>query len=816
MTKEYLHEMFWRMLKKDLADKKGLNIILFLFMCFASILTVASAIVLYANYLGKPAAYNKINAADIAIVAQRDLDGTEANQQEVLEWFQSRADVTDVELGQTVRFRSNAVFFADLNNDDYSKIVNSNFYAFDTTMEHDLVTDLDGNFLNLPYGTIAVPQDVQSTMGLKIGDKVRIVTQMGNIYEFTIAAFTKDIGISNFYRLFFNNEDYQILLSESPVIYDVYLATMPEGGTSVGQSLLISAFTENESDFGSIEVSDSRLGFNGANDSSNVTNACMIIVAVFLIIMVFMTVSFTIKTAIKNEEKELGMLKALGVESASFNWLFAAKYLAFSLLGTVAGFFGGIHIAGLYLKYLAFNLLKPEVTPMVITALIASLMIFVLIIVFVTLALRRMKKISIMDVIAGENRGERFGRLPGLFLHKIKNINIPFYLALTDLLTKIKRYSFLILAYVMGITLIIICLELENTTNKEYWITKYWGQPHYDFAIDLPDDVMETYIERGGSIRGAYDIMNEEIEAAGIPAEINYHQTYGTTSLTHEGNTYEVYLEWNAPSKVNGELYEGVNPVLRNEVLLDAYHATSFGIDVGDTVSVDYYKYSDDGLTSSLVTEDFIVVGLYDGPEAYLALTWGDAFEGCARGEIYPCGCVINAPEDQHPQVIEQLRDLFGKGSIRDHDEHTAFCLKDLHDMWAMLLSIILPFIVLMMIMVTVLYMSVNILDEVPEIALLKCTGFTNGNIKAWQLIRGLLILVSSAIIAVIFDNTIALFLVTKLYNNMGHIMRLIPNRNILNYYILIPSIIIAAILLVLSIVLKKVNSIELWRIRND
>lgn len=808
--------MFWRMLKKDMADKKGLNIILVLFMCFASILTVASAIVLYANYLGKPAAYKRINAADVTVVSERDLDGTEENREEILQWFDKREDVTGVETGETIMFRSNAVFFRDLDNDDFSKIVNSVFYAFDLSMEHDLATDLDGEFLDLPYGTIAVPQDIQNTMGLKIGDKVQIVTQMGNIYEFTIAAFTKDAGISNFYRLFFNDEDFQILMSESPVAYDVYMATMTEGNTSVDEAQLISAFTEKESDFGSVVVSDSRLGWNGANDGSNATNACMIIVSIFLIIMVFMTVSFTIKTAIKNEEKELGMLKALGVESASFNWLFAAKYLAFSLVGTVAGFFGGIHLAGLYVKYLAFNLLKPEAAPMVITALAASLMIFLLIILFVALALRRMKKISIMDVIAGENRGERFGKIPGLFLHKIKNINIPFYLAITDLITKIKRYSFLILAYVMGITLIIMCLELENTTNQEYWITKYWGLPHYDFAIDLPDDLMETYIERGGSIRGAYDIMNEEIQAAGIPAEINYHQTYGTSSLTHEGKTYEVYLAWNCPSRYSGELYEGVKPVLRNEVLLDAYHATSFGIDVGDTVSVDYYKYSDDGLTSELVTEDFIVVGLYDGPEAYLALIWGDAFEGCARGETYPCGCIINAPEDQHPQVIEQLRELFGKGSIRDHDEHTAYCLKDLHSMWAMLLVVIIPFIVLMMIMVTVLYMSVNILDEVPEIALLKCSGFTNGNIKAWQLLRGLLILVSSAVLAVIFDNTVGLFLITKLYNTMGHIIRLVPNRDILNFYILIPALIVAAILLVLGIVLKKVNSIELWRIRND
>ena len=808
--------MFWRMLKKDLADKKGLNIILFLFMCFASILTVASAIVLYANFLGKPCAYKRINAADVLIVSERDLGGTEENRKEILDWFSKRDDVTDVELGQTIRFRSNAVSFADLKNDDFSKIVNSSFYGFDLSMKHDLVTDLDGKFFELPYGTVAVPQDVQNTMGLKTGDKVHVVTQMGNIYEFTIAAFTKDISISNFYRLFFNSEDYQILISESPIVYDVFMATMKEGNTDVDQGQLRSEFKKKESDFGKTVVSDSLLGWNGANDGSYATNACMIIVSVFLIFMVFMTVSFTIKTAIKNEEKELGMLKALGVESASFNWLFAAKYLAFSLAGTVVGFFGGIYLAGIYVKYLAFNLLKPEMMPMIVTALIAALAIFLLIILFVAFALRRMKKISIIDVIAGENRGERFRALPGFFLHKIRNINIPLYLALTDLITKIKRYSFLILAYVMGITLVILCLELENTTNREYWITKYWGQPHYDFAIDLPDDLMQKYIDRGGNVKGAYDIMNEEIKAAGIPAEINYHQVYGTSSLIHKGKTYETYLEWNASDKVNRKLYQGVNPVLRNEVIVDAYHANLCGIAVGDTLNVSYYKFSDDGLTSDLVSEDFIVVGLYDGPEVYLAVTWGDAFEGCARGSTLPYGCVINAPKDQHPHVIEQLRELFGKGSIRDYDEHTAYCLKDLHAMWNLILTIIIPFIVVLMIMVTVLYMSVNIQDEVPEIALLKSCGFTNGSIKGWQIIRGFLILISSAVIAIIFDNTVALFLVTKLYNTMGHIVRLVPNRNILSFYVVIPVLIIVSILLVLSIVLKKVNQIELWRIRND
>ena len=42
--------MFFRMLKRDLKDKLGLNIILFIVMSFASVLAVFSATMLWMNY----------------------------------------------------------------------------------------------------------------------------------------------------------------------------------------------------------------------------------------------------------------------------------------------------------------------------------------------------------------------------------------------------------------------------------------------------------------------------------------------------------------------------------------------------------------------------------------------------------------------------------------------------------------------------------------------------------------------------------------------------------------------------------------------
>ncbi|MBR1797619.1 MAG: hypothetical protein IJ757_06395 [Clostridiales bacterium] len=804
------------MLKKDLADKKGLNVILLLFMCFSSIITVCSAVVLYSNTAGKKAAYANVNAADVTIFSVRDLADTEGTQQQIEDWFMQRSDVTGCERSETIVLRANAVDFEPIDEEDFNTIVNSVYYACDLTDEHNKVTDPDGNLLALPYGTVAISEFIHRSAGINIGDKVRISTQMGNIYEFTVGSYTKDPGLNGTYRLFFNNEDYQVLRNDSPIITDVYMVDMLEGHTDIQEVNLLTDFTKMEDDFGEIVESFTLQGYNPSNDVAITTNVVMILMAMFLIIMVFMTISFTIKTAIKNEEKELGMLKALGVESVSFNWLFAAKYLAIAVAGTVVGFFGGLHISALYIKYVAYGQLKPSVEKMYLIALIASIASFVLIIAFVALSLRRMRKISIMDVIAGENRGERFGKLPGLFLHKIKNINIPFYLALTDVLTKIKRYAFLILAYVMGISLIIIMFEAYNTTQNVYWIENYWQYPRPDFTIHLPAGVYNRYVEMGGSTKGAYEVMNQQLEDAGIPAHIDHLQYVLDLTATHEGNDYVCQIQFDLPDRYEPIMYEGVPAVLPNEMIIDAYHAQLYGIEIGDTVSIEYYKYNDDRITDRLVTEDFIVTGTIDTAEASLTARMSDAFEGASRSSATQVGDTIDAPEDMHPYYIEKIGEVFGRGNVLNLQEYVDYQLSDFGVLFSLLMSIVIPIVVFMMVLITILYLSVIILDEVPDIALLKCSGFGNGSIKAWQILRALIMLLMSTVLAVIIVNTAGLWLMRLLYRNMGVVVNYTPHRDILNYYILFPALLILGILAVVSIVIRKINSIELWRIRND
>ena len=807
--------MFFRMLKKDITEKKGLNIILLIFMCLASTLTVCSAIVLYANGIGYNRTLKRLNAAEVTVLAVRNLDDEQGRQDAVRKWLDSCESVDDVELSECIVFYSNAVDYESVDEEMNSTLIHRNYYAFAPDAGHNKATDMDGNLLDIPYGSVAVSQYIHNIGGAEIGDKVRIVTQLGNIYEFKICAFTKDPSMNGWYRLFFNPEDYDVLRVESPVIADAYMIDMCEGAEGVEELGVINYFSEMEDAFGEIVASYTSHGYNPDHESSVLLNVIMMICSVFLIIMVFMTVSFTIKTAIKSEEKELGMLKALGVESVSFNWLFAAKYLAISLVGMVVGFFAGIHLAGLDLKYLCYDELKPSFIEIIPIALAASLMIFVLILIFVAFALRRMKKISIMDVIAGENRGERFKKLPGIFLHKIGRINIPFYLALTDLTNMIKRYSFLIIAYTMALTLLLAFIEVRATANSKYWITKYWGYPDFDFAMDLPDQVEEKYIERGGNIKGAYDIVNKELQEADIPAKLDYFLWCDVTT-EFNGNSHASFLQYHIPGGMYTDVYEGVRPKLRNEVMLDAYHAEIYGINIGDTISVEYFRFNDDGLTSALVSEDFLVTGTTDKPMADLTVFMSDEFKDGARYWVTVIPGRIDAPEDMKPYYIEKMRSMYGKTSIRMEREQVEYSLGDMMEEFDLLLWVLVPIMLTMVVLATVLYQSVNIIDETPDIALLKCSGFSEGNIKAWQMMRSVMLVAVSSVLSVIFLNTIVLMLLRKAFYALGSIVNYVPNRNIIAEYIGLPVTAVIIVAVTIFITLGNVKKIEICRIRED
>ena len=75
--------MYFRMLKRDLTDKVGLNITLFVFMILASAFIVISTHLLYSSFVGSENTYEICNTSDITMIVQNSISDSKGQREEI-------------------------------------------------------------------------------------------------------------------------------------------------------------------------------------------------------------------------------------------------------------------------------------------------------------------------------------------------------------------------------------------------------------------------------------------------------------------------------------------------------------------------------------------------------------------------------------------------------------------------------------------------------------------------------------------------------------------------------------------------------------
>lgn len=804
--------MFFKMLKKDLKLKKGLNVILFIFMVVASILVVASAIQVYAHLAGKERTYEICNSSDLWIVNQSSVRDREQDVKKISEWFDSKSEVTEVTTGEMIGFTNKTIDF-----DNYEEGLEASFFEIShfitkQTFGQNEVYDLNDNPFYVENGCIAVPQTIKDMTGIAIGDKVRITTQMGYVYEFTVSHFFKDPIPVTFKRYIVSDADYEVIAAQSPIRMDTFALKLTK---EVEPILFLSDYVkQNRGILNTFAIRD-----NQADDTYimlYVVSVFMVILSIFMILIIFMTIRFMMLSAIKEEEKEIGMMKAIGVDSIGFRWLFAAKYIAFSIVGGGIGIFAGIPIAKIMLNMFSKNTIMPDMRVIVTISVIAVLCMIAVMIFFSMIIMRRIKKISVMDAIHGENRGERFGKISGLYLHKRRKMPVSLYLAVSDIVNGIKRYIFLIVAYTLGITVILCTVHLRNSVMSEEFNT-YQLMTKMDFYIDFSDEQSKIYMSKAGSEIGMLDLINKDLEKAGIPAEIHYDfLTTGKTTMS-DGEEREISMLY---GNVDAEEFTyrkgGTAPKLSNEIAISYFTAREKGLQIGERIVITYNELAEDNISPKEVKKEFIITGFFDYMEqgATTAIL-GNEFDNAFNLGYFIIKEEINAPESQKDVYIEKIRDLYGAESVKTTEEFLEYYMSDYNAILTLLEYVLSAVVILVLILITSLYSSVLFNEEIPSIAMLKSLGFENNDIRSWQLIRMGILLILSLVAGNVLVNTAGQFLITQLFGFLGLTGFTFIIKPVITY-IVVPLLVCMVVLVTLTIRLKSVKSVEIWKIREE
>ncbi|MBQ7991371.1 MAG: ABC transporter permease [Oscillospiraceae bacterium] len=807
------------MIKKDLKETKGLNIIILLFMIMVSTLAATSALLLFVNTRGVQVSQERTNAAGGFAVYTPYEDELGKEPTAILQCFHA----FDPEIKTTwqefipidpanIDFEGKVV--RDINTDTHTYMICSR------PRETDLVYDGNDKPFSVENGHISVPRQFARATGIKTGDSLSVTSQMGNVYQFTVSVIHKDPTKEWQLRFIVSDDDYEVLAKDSPFRRDLIFAQheMFSGIQNISSLYKI----VDHIHYNYPKVYEHLSGMYGdAHVASNnymismLVSVFLLVAAVFMFIIIALTLDFSIRSAIKKEERELGIMKALGTDTFSFRWLFAAKYIASAAVGGVAGIFLGAAAGRYLMDNFFFNISYTLSAADFIPSLAAIVLTFALMLLFIVTSLRRISRISVIDAVTGENRSEKIGHGLHFHLNRQKRTDVPFFLALSDIFTTFRRYILLMLAFTAGSIVVMLGIELRDTMISTDFLHKYYTFGDLDFNITITD----KFAKEMSNNTFNSDIMEKNINAAlvkeGIPGTVDLGQACNCALIT-DGSTLMLNMNLGIDVSRIHIMDGGQLPVLENEILIDKNTANMYGYRIGDTVKIEYDKYSQDRLSSEKTADEFIITGYTDRLSAFNSseVIMSEAFDDAVTEWYSFIGGRIDAPESEKPAYLKRIMSLFPENVTEAI--HTG---SDFLYMYDLLLSFVRNSMIVIvtgvLAFLTVMYQTIFLKDEEHETALLKSCGFDDLAVKRWQFLRMMVLFGASQTVAAVLMPTV----ITKA---TGAIIRAFTGLQSWTFtggwgHSLLWLIFITAVIAAVDmIVLKGVEKTDVRRIRNE
>ncbi|MBO7452813.1 MAG: hypothetical protein J6U54_20980 [Clostridiales bacterium] len=807
------------MLKRDIKDKPGLNIVAFIFMISAAMFMVIGSTLLYALFGGEQKTYNKCNSSDVYFIMDQDVSDKEGHVNAFSEDLENIEIVTEANHEEIVMIQFTGIEFPDAK-DNKEVHYSSNMIITGMPDDYDIPIDSNNDYFEVPNGCISVSQVLANRFDLKVGDRVRLTTQMGNVYEFTISTIYKNPAASQLDRMYLSDSDKEVFYSECPVKTEMFNTKVTPGLEDYILSVrdyatdLLLKYEDYHADGFASRV----LFINNDGLFAIIVTTCMLVVAVAIMAMTMITIDFSLKSAIKREEREIGMMKAIGVWSLSYKTLFIVKYLFFAVVGGAIGLPLGFLLSKLLFNKFVMFIMYPDVVMMVIIGLATSIATILIIIVFSFFSLRRMNKISVIDAIHGENRGERFTSLPGLSLNRKKYMPVPLFLAISDILRGFKRYLLLILAYMLGICIVLFVVRLNDTIMTTDYAYTYFQNGRLDFLVKIEDSYYQKLYSGTGSFEGAVDTINKNFEDNDIPAKIIVEKT-GAGVMKYDGGETVCAFKWRDAASSEIRYLEGNPPKLRNEIAIGYYASNERNIRIGDTVTLQYDKYDDDHITFHKVEESFIVTALVDQFGTHTTtLFMGDDFEGSKVVSSDFFSCKLEAPASQYEDYINKMQALYPNGevTVMRNKEIMPYYLTGYQQMFRLIITIVSIICAGVLCLLTALYENIFIDEETSDIALLKSMGFSNGSIRAWHFLRLMLLAAFSMGLTYVFMVTGGNLFIGELFKGIMKCGRFKLTVVHVSNFIILPACVITGLAIVTSVITSFTGNIQIWKVRNE
>lgn len=788
--------MFFRILKKDLKRKKSMNIILLIFIILATTFLASSVNNLIAVSESVDYFMERGKAPDY-LISTYDRGGNA----EFDKWINSSKFISSYDLDRSILLPKDAI----------KLIRNGEIKDFEPFGENLLQTQPEkygkilndnGEEIDLEPGEIAFSLGDKSKNKLEIGDKV-VITLGDAKKEFTIKLFSKDAvfgsSMNDMKRLLINEEDYKIFKAGKDAAFINNYYIMSEDTAAL------------EKEFKGIDCNTTinldRSFLNKSFVLDMMTSAVLIVVSLCLILIAFLILRFTIIFTLQDDFKEIGVMKAIGLREFDIKKIYLAKYLAITVIGVVVGLLLSFPFGNIMLKQTSGNILMKSSSGNAFVNVICSIFIVLIVLLFCYACTRKLSKFSAIDAIRNGSNGESFKGKSRLKLRKLKNISVPVFMALNDILFNLRRFVVLILTFCIGTVLIIIPLNTINTL-KDGNIIKMFGMEYSDVLIET--DNMDKYIANASKEEYLKDMENLEksFKDNGVDMKLFGQVIY---RLKFHGEDKENVLaigtfQAQGNSGNNLDVLKGRMPELANEAAITETSAKRLKVSLGDTIYTQIGKEN----------KEFIITGLYESMN-----NLGESVRISPKMDIdfkYLSGILPfqgNFKEGSDTQaLVEKLKEKYPKYTFKNSQEYVSRYIGGSLDQLDTMKNLIVLVVMCINALITILMMKTFITKEKGEIAMLKSIGFRNSSIRFWQSGRISIVLITAIILGSLLSKLLGPVTAGQVFAMLG-VHNVVFKVKALEVYLIYPFILLAVTTTIAYLSAAAVKKVDLKEINN-
>lgn len=730
--------MLIKILKKDFLKKKGITIVLFIFVLLSALLVASGSnmimeLVNSLNYL-----FTQSNAPHFVQMHAGEID-----QGDIDRWASSNNLVGSQQTVEMINIDGSNIYLGNSGTTEKDTVMDIGFVTQNPSF--DFLLDLENQVIQVSRGEIAVPIYFMQQNDLKIDDKVRISNHVFNM-EFTIVDFVRDVqmnpSIASSKRFLVNEGDFETLkmnigeaeyliefqltdlskLSEFSNAYET--SNMPQQGPAVDYNLF-------------------KL-FNALTDG--IVAAVIILVSFLINVIALFCLGFTILATIEEDYREIGIMKAIGIQQPDIKNIYLVKYIVMAASASVIGYLASLFLNQLFsANILLYIGSAPKGFIQYLIPIIAVILIFSIVITFCMFVLRRFNKISAVEALRSGNIGETQINKRFLILSKSKFSNVNIFLGLRDVFQRFKMFRLLFFVFFVCTFIMIIPVNFLNTIQSPNFVT-YMGVGRSDIRIDLrqSDDIVErstdmlAYLENDEDIERFSPLVTSQFKV-----------------INSDGVTENINIETGDFSIFPFTFLSGGAPIHENEIALSYLNSEELDKTVGDNL----------WLVVNGQEKEMVVSGVYQdvtngGKTAKATLPFNEeTILWYVVSLDVKTG--INQKIDEYAKAFYPAKVTHLEGYLNQTFGNTIAQIR-------LITILAIVIVIFVSILITSLFMKMLVAKDYSQIAIMKSIGASLQDTRVQYVTKALLVLNIGIILGTIIANTVGQYLVSALVSRMG------------------------------------------------